>query len=228
MTPLLSSHAIVSSAIGSPVTTLRFATGLAIVAAGAMFFAGPAEAAVSTSIGIHIGGPSVHPGARHNRGAYSGHRHPGSIRWSGPRLGIGLYVPLLPIGFGRYWYNNSPYYGYGDNYYVAEGEGYRVIEPPRDDAMFSAPGPAPVVAAPPTQNGPIPVYEQSAKTGQLYAYPQKGQTDAQATFDRIECETWGSKQTGFFPGQSTENAMVKSDYQRAVVACLEGRGYRVK
>ncbi len=201
---------------------------LVTTAVGAILMAGPADARVTTSIGVHVGGPSIHIGARHGHHGYSGHHHTGGIRWSGPRLGIGLHVPLLPIGFGTYWYNDSPYYAYRDNYYVADGRGFLVVEQPRQDPVFSASGPAPVVAAPPSQSSPTPSYEPSAKTGQLYAYPQKGQTDSAATFDRIECETWGGKQTGYFPGQSADNAAKKSDYQRAVVACLEGRGYSVR
>ena len=201
---------------------------LAAAAVSAILMAGPADARVTTSIGIHVGSPSNHVGARHYHGVSPRHNHSGGTRWIGPRLSIGLYVPLLPIGFGTTWYNDSPYYAYRDNYYAADGRGYRVIDQPREDPMFSAPGPAPVVAAPPSTSSPTPSYEPSAKTGQLFAYPQKGQTDSEATFDRIECESWGSKQTGFFPGQSAESEPKKSDYQRAVAACLEGRGYTVR
>jgi hypothetical protein len=98
------------------------------------------------------------------------------------------------------------------------------------------------VAAPPTANTPTPSYmqqtapvqaqpqspAQAQPQAQLYAYPNKGQTATQSTFDRIECERWGSEQTGYRPGQSVEDAKRKADYTRAVSACLEGRGYSVK
>jgi hypothetical protein len=73
-----------------------------------------------------------------------------------------------------------------------------------------------------------PSQTQAPAQAQLYAYPNKGQTATQSTFDRIECERWGSGQTGYAPGQSVEDAKRKADYTRAVSACLEGRGYSVK
>ena len=90
-----------------------------------------------------------------------------------------------------------------------------------------------MVAAPPVigaAGSPTPTYAQPQQ-GQLYAYPKNGQTATQSTFDRIECERWGSGQTGFnptSPAQTAEDAQRRNDYQRAVSACLEGRGYTVK
>ena len=110
---------------------------------------------------------------------------------------------------------------------MTEGSGYRVVEPPMVDAVISAPSPAPVVAAVPIVNGPAPTYVNQT-AGQLFAYPRNGQTTTQATFDRIECERWGSQQTGFQPTFTPADAAKRDDYQRAVSACLEGRGYTVK
>ncbi len=202
----------------------------AFLAIGAALMTPPAEARISTNIGVNIGGPNFSIGVGQRHGFYPRYGHWGPGRWGGPRLSVGLYVPLLPIGYSTYWYGGSPYYSYRDEYYVADGRGYRVVAAPQADPVFSAPGPAPVVAAPPssTTNAPTPVYEQTAREGQLYAYPRNGQSESNATFDRIECETWGTKQTGYHPGQSADNVPKKSDYQRAVVACLEGRGYSVK
>ena len=143
-----------------------------------------------------------------------------------PGLYLGLTVPFLPFGYSTYWYGGSPYYGYDNVYYMADRDGYRVIDRPGESTLLP-PGPAPVVAAPPVLNGPSPSYVQQP-VGQLYAYPRNNQTATQATFDRIECERWGTQQTGFQPTQSPDNAALKSDYQRAVSACLEGRDYTVK
>lgn len=164
-------------------------------------------------------------------------------------LSLGLVVPFLPLGYSTSWYGGSPYYYANDVYYVSQpGRGYRVVAAPESSIISETyvndvPGPTPVVAAPPmlntNANAPTPSYVQQAPSqpqsltsapaqAQLYAYPNKGQTATQSTFDRIECERWGSGQTGYAAGQSVEDAKRKADYTRAVSACLEGRGYSVK
>ncbi len=171
-------------------------------------------------------------------------------------LSLGLVVPFLPYGYATTWYGGSPYYYADDVYYVSNpGRGYRVVAAPdsqfiSENYVYDTPGPAPVVAAPPSgsaltniqtntpTNAPTPSYvqpgvvpptsNQTPAPAQLYAYPKNGQTATQATFDRIECERWGSGQTGFNPGQSAADSARKADYSRAVSACLEGRGYTVK
>ncbi len=139
----------------------------ALVAAGTSLITPPAEARVSTNIGVNIGGSNFSIGVGHRHGFYPRHGHWGYGRWGGPRLSVGIYVPLLPIGYSTYWVGGSPYYSYRDDYYVADGRGYRVVAAPQADPVLSAPGPAPVVAAPPSSigNGPTPVYEQAAREG---------------------------------------------------------------
>lgn len=146
--------------------------------------------------------------------------------WYRPGLSIGLTVPLLPLGYSTYYVDRTPYYVHENTYYVRDGESYRVIDRPQEAPLPA--GPPPVVAAPPVVNGPAPTYVQQEKTGQLFAYPRNNQSASTATFDRIECERWGSQQTGYVPAQSADNAAKKGDYQRAVAACLEGRGYSVR
>jgi hypothetical protein len=141
-------------------------------------------------------------------------------------LYLGVTVPVLTLGYTTRWYGGTPYYRHENVYDLTDRDGYRVVDRPRDEPLPD--GPAPVVAAPPVLNGPAPVYTQQEKTGQLFAYPRNGQSATTATFDRIECEKWGTQQTGYQPGQSAENAEKKSAYQRAVAACLEGRGYSVR
>jgi hypothetical protein len=173
-------------------------------------------------------------------------------------LSLGLAIPLLANGYSSSWYGGSPYYYADDVYYVSNPRrDYRVLSPSErvitEHYVYESPSPEPVVAAPPASGTPTPSYAresapaptlaptpapppssptQSKVTAQtlpqLYAYPKNGQTATQSTFDRIECERWGSGQTGYSPGQSAEDANRKADYQRAVSACLEGRGYTVK
>ena len=181
-----------------------------------------------------------YPGRYYNQGWY----RPYGWGWGGYYSGLtlGLTVPFLPFGYSSFWVGGAPYYYADDVYYTSvPGRGYRVVAPP-DEYIVSDPGPTPVVAAPPVSestnnaNTPTPSYvnqatpapQQAPGQSQLYAYPKNGQTAVQSTFDRIECERWGSGQTGYNPGQSAENMQRRNDYQRAVSACLEGRGYTVK
>ncbi len=201
-------------------------------------------ASAGVSVGVSVGGVvgvgngfgTVQVGYRHGfrgHGARVYYPHYGyGARYVHPRWSIGLWVPLLPIGYATYWWGGAPYYVYDDTYFVSEGRGYRVVKKPNDEATVSPviePGPAPVVGAPPKVDGsPVPTFEQAARTGQLFAYPRNGQSETTATFDRIECESWGTKQTGFNPTVTPVDEAKKADYTRAVVACLEGRGYAVK
>jgi hypothetical protein len=173
--------------------------------------------------GGYYGGWGWPWGWGYGHGAYLG------ASWYRPGLAIGLTVPLLPLGYTTHYVDRTPYYYHDSTYYLRDGDGYRVVDRPPSQPL--PPGPAPVVAAPPVVNGPAPTYVQPEKTGQLFAYPRNNQSATTATFDRIECEKWASEQTGFQPAQSADNATnapKKSDYQRAVAACLEGRGYSVR
>jgi hypothetical protein len=55
----------------------------------------------------------------------------------------------------------------------------------------------------------------------LFAYPKNGQSDDQQAADKQECASWAAGQTG---ADGTGTSM---DYQRAMTACLQGRGYSV-
>jgi hypothetical protein len=51
--------------------------------------------------------------------------------------------------------------------------------------------------------------------------PRNGQSTTQESADRRDCQQWASQQAG-------TSAANGSDYQRAMVACIEGRGYAVE
>jgi hypothetical protein len=57
--------------------------------------------------------------------------------------------------------------------------------------------------------------------GQIFMYPKNGQTPEQQATDKAECQKWAGEQAG----QVAQNA---PDYQRAMVACVEGRGYSAR
>lgn len=131
----------------------------------------------------------------------------------------GLIVSVLPPFYTTVWLGGVPYYYADDVYYRWDAgvDGYEVVDPP---ANADAAGPPP----PPPQND----------ASQLYIYPKNGQTQDQQAQDRYECHSWATGQTGFDPTQPgggvppDQNAARREQYQRAMTACLEARGYSVQ
>ncbi len=148
-----------------------------------------------------------HGGARaENRAEHFDERYSHNHYYPG-RGGYVRGVPgrpfILERGGGRYFYSGGVWYApYGP----------RVVEPPNDQGASTQ--------APPSDD--------------LFIYPQNGQPADQQANDQYECHKWASAQTGFDPTQSAggvppEQAGGKrADYQRAMRACLEGRGYSVR
>jgi hypothetical protein len=69
----------------------------------------------------------------------------------------------------------------------------------------------------------------------MFVYPQRGQSESRQSDDRYACHRWAVDQSGYDPTRALEGAEAasagggsRSDYQRAVSACLEGRGYTVR
>jgi hypothetical protein len=68
----------------------------------------------------------------------------------------------------------------------------------------------------------------------LFVYPRKGQSEEQQAKDRYECHLWVVGQIGLDPTQPTNlvpEAQMnekRANYQRAIGACLDARGYTVK
>lgn len=122
----------------------------------------------------------------------------------------GLRVPVLPADAVMVTIAGASYYRYGNVYYVQDPEGYRVVESPEASAT----------AAPAADD--------------LFVYPRDGQSAEQQATDRFECHEWASDQTGFDPtlngggvGAQARSGK-RSDYLRAMTACLEARGYSVR
>ncbi|MBM4333737.1 MAG: hypothetical protein FJ117_21400 [Deltaproteobacteria bacterium] len=138
------------------------------------------------------------------------------FRPQGPRFAIvvppvGLFVPFLPPYFTTIWVGGVLYYYANEVYYAHRGDGYVVVEPPNKE----------VSEAPPAAD-------------QMFIYPRLGQSEQKQADDRYECHLWAKEQTGFDPTQppgstpETQNAQKRANYQRAMSACLDGRGYTVK
>ena len=100
----------------------------------------------------------------------------------------------------RYFYVNSTYYVY------APGS--------RDYVVVAAPSGAEQAVA---NVAPEPV-----------VYPTGGQSVEQIDQDRYECHRWAMGESDFDPTRSQQEAGADQDrYNRALSACLTGRGYTV-
>jgi len=136
----------------------------------------------------------------------------------GPPLGV--FVPVLPPFYTTLWIGGMPYYYANDTYYAGSQAqaGYEVVAPPPSDQSASSDAPQP----PPPQGD------------NLYIYPQNGQSSEQQGQDQYECHKWSSSQTGFDPTQAgggvppEQLAGRRADYRRAMIACLQGRGYSAR
>src|SRR5882672_9867411 len=75
---------------------------------------------------------------------------------------------------------------------------------------------------------PTPMHVQG-----LTVTPKNGQTGDQQWADRYACDGWSKTQSGFDPAQppagvsASDLASRRDQYQRAMSACFEGRGYTV-
>lgn len=144
-------------------------------------------------------------------GVWYAPRGPGFVVVRPPR---GVVISVLPPFYSTVWFGGVPYY-YADNVYYSwqpDQNGYAVVDPP-DDADSPSPPP------------------DNAQQD-LIIYPKNGQSKDQQAADQFECHNWAKGQTGFDPtqpggGQSGGSAMNRSNYDRAMSACLQARGYQV-
>jgi len=156
--------------------------------------------------GGYRGGYGWHGGYGGYRGGYGWHGGWGGWGWAG--LGIGLYFATLPYYYSTIWYAGVPYYYADDNYYQWDSNvsQYETVTPPAEVQR-----------------------QAEQQSSNLIAYPKNGQTEAQQTADKSECNAWAISQSGFDPTQTpTASTNKHSDYMRAQAACLEGRGYSVQ
>jgi hypothetical protein len=163
-------------------------------------------------------------------GGHSGGGHSGGS-WGGSHGGSGHG--------GGYWGG-----GHGDGYHHGWGSywdwwapwvvGAAILAP-----FFYAPyyyGPPPVVIReqPPVNVPPYSPVPQPLPSENFFIYPRNGQSEELLTKDRYECHSWAVSQTHFDPTQPfngmTEAQLnqMRANYQRAIAACLDGRGYTMK
>ena len=141
---------------------------------------------------------------------------PGAAGFVVVRPPAGLVVSVLPPYYSTVWIGGLPYYYANEVYYTWDParNGYVVVDPP---AGADQPAAAPENA-----------HED------LIIYPKNGQSTDQQAADRYECHRWANSQTKFDPtlpdgGLPANQAEAgRSAYNRAMSACLTGRGYEVK
>ena len=127
---------------------------------------------------------------------------------------LGIFVPMLPPFYTTIWASGVPYYYANDVYYT--------WQPARNGYVVT--------------NPPATINEQATKplADQLFIYPKKGQSKQKQADDKYECHRWGVKQAGYDPSEPPGNISQgtlnhkREDYQHAIKACLEGRGYSVQ
>lgn len=189
---------------------------------GAHFAGSPAHYGVG---GVYGGHPAYgYPGGGFSHG-YSTGVYWGGGYWRGgywPRayygLGFSWFLPVLPLAYATYWYDGMPYYYANDVYYTwnPDYSGYTATDPPPvadESGSASADGAAQGSADAP-QPAAMPM--DAGAAAQIFMYPKNGQSEQQQSVDKRECQQWAMGQAG------TQNP---GDYRRAMMACVEGRGY---
>ena len=150
----------------------------------------------------------VNPLPSDARGGFGGGGHWG---WWAPWAVIGGAAVLAPY--------YAPYYShYYDSYYYSP---------------YYAPSPVVIREQPPVYVQPAPSVTPSSAE-RIFVYPRQGQSEELQAKDRYECHSWAVSQTHYDPTQLTSGMpeaqlnQMRADYQRAMGACLDGRGYTMK
>jgi hypothetical protein len=156
--------------------------------------------------------PYYHGGSPYyfSGGIWYAPRGPGFVVVAPP---VGLIIGALPPYYSTVWISGVPYY-YADNVYYTwqpQDNGYAVVDPPDNADAPSAP--------------------PNTSQMDLIIYPKNGQSKEQQAADQFECHNWAKGQTGFDPTQPGGGApgadVNRSNYNRAMSACLQARGYQV-
>jgi hypothetical protein len=127
---------------------------------------------------------------------------------------IGVYVPRLPAAYTSIAISGAPYFYANDVYYAAAHEyGFQVVAAPTELGAVQLPPAFPPPGQSYPTNPPLGIPEP-------IIYPRQGQSPQQRAIDLQECKIWAVNQPG-----STSNADI---FQRALGACMDGRGYSLR
>lgn len=158
--------------------------------------------ALAAALAAASGSAAARPWGYHG---YHGGYHGPSGWVVGGAIGLAAAGTYLALSAPR------PAYVYGGPVYVGPPPVYVAPTPVYPAPQYVAPPPPPPVAA------------------DVVAYPAQGQTVAQQSRDRSECERWAANQSGFDPAQASPwtTAAQTDTYSRSIGACLKGRGYSI-
>ncbi len=146
--------------------------------------------------------------------------------WWAPWAVIGGAAVLSPY-YAPYYYSPyyAPYYGpYNAPYYYS---------PYYYSPYYYASPPVVIREQSPVYVQPAPAVPSSS-SAKIFAYPRQGQSEDLQAKDRYACHGWAVSQTRYDPTQpaggmlEAELKQTRANYQRAMSACLEGRGYSVR
>lgn len=135
------------------------------------------------------------------------------------RQGYVRFVTVLPAYYSTFWFAGVPYYYWNDIYYTWSPSEYGYV----------ATDPPPVVDDDSSDSGSA--QPESSDSSSLYIYPRNGQSEEQTATDRYECHQWAAGQTGFDPTRGADQSAGSTgpdDYRRAMIACLDARGYSAR
>jgi len=140
---------------------------------------------------------------------------------------LGIAIDVLPPFYTRLWVGGVSYYYANNVYYTQSPRGYIVTQPPAEPAIVETPASEDnqEIVDQPAEN------QLSQAPVDLYVYPARGQSEKQLAADRKECHAWAIKKSGYDPYNASSGFQIgqkRIDYERALTACLEGRGYTVK
>lgn len=127
---------------------------------------------------------------------------------------IGAFITVPPPGYRVVIIDSQQYYLAGGVYYVWDNirRGYRVVPPP--EVIYESSEEAP---------------EDLVSSLNLFVYPGAGQGENEQANDRYDCHLWAVGETDFDPTlEQSSTGLERSDYKRAITACLESREYTVK
>jgi hypothetical protein len=136
-------------------------------------------------------------------------------------VGVPVYgsvYPALPIGAVSVgWHRGHRYWYRGGVWYRPWGPRWVVAAPPLGVVL-----PGAVIAAeqPPVVVQPAPPVAMAPPKPDPIIYPRNAQSPEQTELDRQECNRWATTQP-----QAVADASV---FQRAVEACMDGRGYSMR
>ena len=127
----------------------------------------------------------------------------------------GLFVSSLPPFYSTVWVGGNRYFVADDSYYLYDSSrsGYVLTRSPYEADRVTTVS----TAEPEPVRDPV-----------LFVYPTKGQSEKQQADDRYECHRWAVTQTGYDPVDAEYRPEQHAQYDRAITACLTGKGYSVK